>query len=340
MPNITSILNSAVGKTDRINVLTFTTHERYQSAWSKVKANFFLWNDEKSKPWVHKYAPMPENHILLPFHPSTPAIPVGVDINLVITHHLSQYDRALQAATHLNVPLLRLEHCLPDEVWSPEQRKFLITKKGDVNIFITQHQLNSWGGDENDSVIYNAIDTTLFAPREGSQREPVCLSVVNDWVKRDNVCGFSFWKLASKDLPVKVLGDTPGLSKAAANVGELAAAYRDSLIFLCTATNSSLPTTVLEAMSSGCCVIAYRATAIEEAIEHGVDGFLVDSPEQMNALAKRLLTNPAYCEAIGKKAREKALDRHNLDVFVEKWNQALCLAVNAPWWRKQWLDYA
>jgi glycosyltransferase involved in cell wall biosynthesis len=89
-------------------------------------------------------------------------------------------------------------------------------------------------------------------------------------------------------------------------------------------------------MSSGCCVVAYRATAIEEAIEHGVDGFLVDSPEQMNAMAKRLLANPAYCEAIGNKAREKALGRHNLDVFVDKWNQILRLAVNAPWWRKQW----
>jgi len=340
MPDIASILKSAVRKTDRINVLTFVTHERYQSAWGGVDANFFLWNDENAKPWMRQYAPMPANHILLPFHPSTPNVPVGIDIDLVITHHLSQYDRALQAATHLGVPLLRLEHCLPDETWSPEQVRFAKAKSGDVNVFITQHQLKAWGGCEDDFVIYNAIDTDLFRPRDGGSRDPVCLSVVNDWIKRDYVCGFSFWKLATKDLPVRVLGDTPGLSKAAANVEELADAYRSSLLFLCTATNSSLPTTVLEAMASGCCVVAYRATAIEEAIEHGVNGFLVNSPEEMNATVKRLLANPSYCEMIGAAARERAVGRHNLDVFVEKWSQALRLAVDAPWWRKQWSSCA
>lgn len=336
MPNIAPILNAVVREPERVNVLTFTTHERFQSAWGGIDANFFLWNDQYAKPWVHHYAPMPANHILLPFHSSSPLVPDEIDLDLVVCQHHSQYDRAVQAATHFNVPLLRLEHTLPDEDWDEATKQALAARRGDFNVFITHDQMQAWGG-EGDMIIYNAIDTNTFCPQEPwGERDSVCLSVVNDWIKRDVACGFSFWKLATKDLPTRVLGDTPGLSKAAANVQELADAYRTSLIFLNTATRSTFPTTVLEAMASGCCVVSYRAGAVAEAIEHGVDGFLVDSPEEMNAIVKRLLANPAYCEAMGRAAVKKANERFSLGRFVEEWGQALRRATKAPWWRKQW----
>lgn len=339
MPNIASILNSAVRSPERVNVLTFTTHERFQSAWADINATFLLWNDQYAKPWVHHYAAMPDNHVLLPFHPSSPAIPVEIDLDLVLCQHHSQFDRALQAATFYNVPLLRLEHTLPEEGWDENTRRAVSSRRGDHNVYITDNQRLEWDSQvlPDTSVIYNAIDTNQFCPHEPwVPREPICLSVVNDWIKRDAACGFSFWKLATADLPTRVLGDTPGLSKAAANVQELTEAYRTSLIFLNTATRSTFPTTVLEAMASGCCVVSYRAGAVTEAIEHGVTGFLVDTPEEMNAIVKRLLGNPAYCEVIGRAAAEKARQRFGLERFVREWGQALQVAARAPWWRKQW----
>jgi glycosyltransferase involved in cell wall biosynthesis len=61
---------------------------------------------------------------------------------------------------------------------------------------------------------------------------------------------------------------------------------------------------ILEAFSTGLPVIAFRSGGIPEVIDHGVDGCLVDSVEQMAAESVRLLTNAQAWTATSRAARE------------------------------------
>jgi hypothetical protein len=334
MPEITSILDACIRScgeqgAKRLRVLTFPTHERYQSTLSHVDAHFLLWNGPGIKQWNHDFSSVPQNHLLLPYSEVGPAIPPGIVPDLVISQHDIQYKMAMAAANYFSVPLISMEHTLPHPkttLWPPE---------GDFNIYITQEQRSLWRGKDTDPIIRNAIDTDLFCLSD-KKRKPVCLSVVNDWIRRDQVCGYSYWVNATKNLPTKVVGDTPGLSVAAKNTQELCRFYQESLIFLCTATHSTSPVTLLEAMSAGCCVVANRISATEEAIRHGENGFLVDSPDEMNAIVSRIITNPDYCVSIGQKARASIVKNNGMKRFTDDWNRTLKEAVLSPWWRRLW----
>jgi hypothetical protein len=328
MAEVLSIIDSCFPRIRPLRILTFPTHERYQSTLRKVAAEFYLWQGVGIKTWDFRFSPMPENHILLPPGDSGPALPPWVRPDLILSQHAIQYQAALAAADFFGVPLVRMEHTLP------EQGNFC--PKGDFNIYITEHQRSMWEGASSDPIIRNAIDTDFFCPTENAVRERTCLSVVNDWMRRDAVCGYSYWREASANLPTLVVGDTPGLSVAAKDERELLSFYRKSQIFLCTATHSTSPVTVLEAMAAGCCVIAHRIAATEETITHNETGFLVENPSQMAAMAQRLLDNPQYCAQIGSNARTQIIKKHGLDNFTQSWNAALKQAASAPWWRRLW----
>ena len=123
------------------------------------------------------------------------------------------------------------------------------------------------------------------------EREPICLSVVNDWANRDWCCGFTIWQGVTKGLPVSVLGDTPGLSKPASSFDKLVRAYQSSRIFLNTSTISPVPTSLLEAMACGCAVVSTATCMIPEIIKNGVNGFISNDEEELKEMLVELLNN-------------------------------------------------
>ena len=62
------IISKANIKTEdiKLNILTFQTHERYEEQLCKTGHNFYAFNLDGMKQWNTKYAPMPENYVLMP----------------------------------------------------------------------------------------------------------------------------------------------------------------------------------------------------------------------------------------------------------------------------------
>lgn len=84
-----------------------------------------------------------------------------------------------------------------------------------------------------------------------------------------------------------------------------------------------IPNSLLEAMATGLPAVASRHAGIPEAVEHGVNGWLVDerNPEQ---LAERMLwcaANPAAVEQAGASARAFIEREHALDVRMRMLEQ-------------------
>lgn len=319
-PVIRLLRQSILTEHDKLNILTFPTHERYQEGLAKTGHNFYLWQGQNIKDWNNKFAPLPKNHVLLnPSHGQN-QIPIDVEIDLILSQNkFGQFDVAHKLSSIMNVPLISLEHTLP---LPGREYDVAIMRRmvGHKNVFISEYSRGLWGWKEQDAdVIHHGIDTDRFFPSK-EERNKVILSVVNDWINRDVFCGFKIWQRVSHGLPVKVIGDTPGLSQPAANHQELLNAYQSSRIFLNTSTISPVPTALMEAMACGCAVVSTATCMIPEIIKNGENGFISNNENHLRLYLEELLSNDDLAKKVGEAARQTILDRFPLCRFIDKWN--------------------
>ena len=247
-----------------LNVLTFPTHERYETGLCLTGHNFYAWRGEGIKDWNTQYAPVPKNYILLNGN-----LPLSVDFDVILSQNkFGQFQIASQFARQLHLPLISLEHTLPVKEWPKQRLEACQHMRGDINLFISEFSLGEWGWQKDSSthVIHHMVDTNIFDYDMLKDRKSVCLSVVNDWINRDYFCGFNLWRQVTQDLPVKVIGDTPGLSKPAFSTEDLVNHYNSSLIFVNTSLISPIPTALLEAMACGCACVSTATCMIPEII--------------------------------------------------------------------------
>ena len=218
------------------------------------------------------------------------------------------------------IPHINLEHTWPVN-FPPAQIEAWKTMRADVNVFISEISREAWGWKPDEAVvIHHGIDTQLF-DGSNNNRSNKPLSVVNDWINRDAPCGYNFWREATKDLEVFVVGDTPGLSNPAESTEALAKIYQNHSIFVNTSLMSPVPTALLEAMSCGCAIVSTGTCMIPGIIKHGVNGLLAMTPQEMNVHIKTLQNDPDMCIELGVNARATILEQFSLTQFVENWKK-------------------
>tara|TARA_Y100000356_G_scaffold134854_1_gene145370 strand:- start:5128 stop:6141 length:1014 start_codon:yes stop_codon:yes gene_type:complete len=334
MPNaMSSILRASTRNPDeKLNILTFPTHERYETGLAKSGHSFYAYRAEGIKDWNETYAPLPENYTLLNPNMGNAQLPTHIDFDLVLSQNkFGQFQKAQELATLLHLPLISLEHTLPVPEWNEDIMNAVQNMRGDINVFISAFSIDEWGWqDKQDTaVITHGIDTDLFCTTDKDRNQEI-LSVVNDWINRDWCCGFNIWQRVIDGLPYKVVGDTPGLSEPAASTEELVATYQNSRIFLNTSTISPVPTALMEAMSCGCAVVSTDTCMIPEVIEHGVNGFITNDENQMKQHLVDLLNNEDMCKEIGENARKTIVKNYSMDTFISNWDKAFRIAANIP----------
>lgn len=309
--------------TDPLNIISFATHERYQSNLAKTGHNFYMIQGQGVKPWEYKYAPVPAGHFLL----QDLAIPSYIDVDIVLSQNKSaHFNYSIDVAKRTGAPIISLEHCLPPPNIDQGNLDRYKQHKGDVNVFISEYSRDMWGFDQDNSkVIYHGVDTSVFESRD-IDRQPHVLSICNDWQNRNWCCGFNLWQQITEfpkpnGLPVKILGDNPGLSVVAKDMDELVTAYNQCGVFLNTSLASPIPSVVLEAAACGCAIVSTDNCAIPELIEHGVNGFLSNNPQELKQYCIQLLKDKDLAHVMGQRARQSVLDKFGLYDFVHNWNK-------------------
>jgi glycosyltransferase involved in cell wall biosynthesis len=337
MANVVGTLTRAATRRDNepLNILTFPTHERYQSQFAEMSANFYLVRAPQVKDWNPTYATVPDNHILLDPALGEKQIPAHVDFDLVLSQNkFGQYQLAQQIARSLQLPLVSLEHTLPHPDWSRAKIEAMKQLRGDINVFISEYSVEQWGwrlDDPSVQVVHHAVNTDVFSPKIETSKNRHILSVVNDWINRDWCCGYSLWREVVDGLPTHVLGDTPGLSSPAPNVAGLALAYAMSAVFLNTSLISPVPTALLEAMSCGCAVVSTATCMIPSIIENGVNGFISNDPAELRRYCELLLDDPKLQKKLGQAARETITQRFSIKQFLGRWEAIFRHAAEMAW---------
>lgn len=317
------IINDIQRTEKKYNILTFNTHERNQTQVAKTGHNFYAFNYEGGKDWFEGHAPMPENYYQLPKNSIYPGIVFDF---IFVNSKFGQFQTAMDINQRLQLPILCLEHTLPLQHWPDEQLQMFRQMKGDVNVFITEYSKKAWGipGE----VVYHSIDTDLFCPGENEPRAEV-LTVAHDFIKRDYALNYSGWERITKGLPRVVVGDTPGLSQQSESVEDLIRKYQEALIYINPSTLSPVPTSMLEAMACGCCVVSTATCEIPNIIEHCHDGYISNDEAQLRSTIEMLLKNPDKAREVGLQGRETIKEKFGEDRYITEWNNIFDTVANA-----------
>lgn len=319
-----------VKRGDSLNIFTFATHERYEESLCKTGHNFYSF--KCGKEWDSTYAEVPSNYHIIS------SVPESVDFDLVLSHTSCERLRLAHdllsstknfPSNKISIPILRHCHVLPDiRLDTKNEIAEFESIPVDCNSFISDFNRKEWGyGESNAHVIKHGIDTEFWVPDESVAKEPVCLSVVNEWPSRDWCCGFNLWKQTAQGLPISVWGKcteaNAGFSQPANNIEHLRQIYQSSRIFYNTSLHSPVPTVLMEAMACGCAVVSTATCMIPEIIEHGKNGLISNDPNELRGFLEMLLQNEDLAQKLGNEARKTVCEKYNLQKFVDNWNNLL-----------------
>jgi hypothetical protein len=313
-----SIINKATKTKDKFNIITFDTHERYQTQLCKTGHNFYSFRYDDCKEWDNTYGDKPENHYTLPLN----SVINGIDYDFILSQSkFGQFQVTQKINQFLQLPTISLEHTLPIPSWPNEQTQTFKQMCGDINVFISEYSMKEWNIAGSHEVIHHSVDSNLFCPPDDNfEKNDTVLSVVNDFANRDYCCNYSGWKRITEGLNVRLVGKSDGLSKPADSIEDLVKEYQTSQVFLNTSTISPVPTSLLEAMSCGCAIVTTKTCMIPEIIENGVNGFMSNDEEELKSYIDQLLKDENLRTKMGKAARETILKDFSEKRFIDNWN--------------------
>lgn len=326
--SVRNILRSG-HRPEKLNILTFATHERYEQNLCKTGHNFY--SLAAGKTWDTDYGDVPENYHIIS------SIPDYLDFDLILAHtdcerlasvhaYLSGVQGRTDNKTH--IPILRHNHVLPDIRYDVEQQKVsAVNPAVTLYSFISDYSRTQWGFNKDNSIVIEHGVDTEFWVSGNSERDNVCLSVVNDWPNRDWCCGFNLWKQTGAGLPLRVFGKSPGFSEPAKSTEHLREIYQKSKIFYNTSIHSPVPTVLLEAMACGCAIVSTATCMIPEVIQHGVNGLISNDPKELRSYLEMLLNNDAIAKKLGENARKTIEEKYSLQRFIDSWNRAFNLTL-------------
>lgn len=327
MSQTKAILRKATrDNTKPLNILTYATHESVDSNFAQTGHNIYAIRRNDLKDWDNRYRPVPNNYILLDKDLGEHGIPGWVDFDLVLSQNkFAHFDLSKQIASQLNIPLLNLEHCLPEQPITPQQQEWIRQRfECSGNIFISSYSQEAWGYDDSNSyVVRHMCNENLFSPNPFLRQQPYILSVANQFRERNHLLNFDGWARCVNGLPVRLVGDNPGLSQAARSVEELVQEYQRATIFFNSSTVSPLPSSLVDAMMAGLACVSTATCMIVDVIEHGVTGFISNDEKELRGYLELLLEDNDLATEMGRAARESAKALFSKERYVKEWNTIL-----------------
>jgi len=343
MNPITNILHRSQHK-EKLNILTFPTHVRYETGLCKTGHNFYAYHDlaRSIKSWDTKNGPVPHNYTLLNNDRKESQIPEDVGFDLVLAQNkLVHLPLAHAMARVMHLPILYLEHFLPFPGWDTLAREQVNKLKADINVYITEYSIKEWEVevDKNVKIVHHGIDDQLFNA-DNIEKTNDILTVATDFAARPWAIGTEIFLAVQQQMQnqIRLVGNNPPYSKGAENIEELVKHYAESKIFFNPTIVSPIPTSMLEAMASECAIVTTNTCMIPEVIINGYNGFTFDVKDigGMVTKLKELQANPEMTTELGKNARKTIQEKFGMDRFVREWNDVLYEAANITYIGQDW----
>jgi glycosyltransferase involved in cell wall biosynthesis len=303
---------------DPLNCLVFPAHEGFESCLAQMPGIQFLGIQTTGmKQWEPRYRSIPLNYKIVDFGGKLEGIPTAWEPELILSHNLYANGKICDdLSRYYNVPWVSIEHCARLCEGPSYQYYRDLSARAAKKVFISEWSRENWGFSPQEAeVVHHGIDTERYKPSE-KPRQQVILSIGNLMRERGHLLGWDLLMEATKGLPLKIVGDNQGISKAASCEEELISIFQDSAIYFCPAQISPISHSLLEAMSVGCAVIAASTCAVPSLLTNGKDCLLGTDAGTLRAHLIRLLNNPSECKKFGDAARQTIKEKFNLEKFT------------------------
>lgn len=302
-------------KPEKYNILTFPTHERYESELCKTGHNFYALNIKNMKKWNVEQTKVPTNYHILPDDQLCDYL--NYDF-ILVQSKFGQFQVAQNINQTLSLPIVCLEHTLPTpETISKDQLEQMRNMRGDVNVFISDFSKKAWGLDG--IIVHHGVDTKIFAPQDNPKNSKI-LTVANDFINRDYCLNYSGWKRVTDSLETRVIGETKGLSEPAKSIEDLVDEYNSCSVYFNSSTLSPIPTSLLEAMACGCAVVSTATCMIPDIIQNGKNGYISNDEKELRYYLQHIINDEMVRKTLGQNARQTIIDMFSEEGFINTWN--------------------
>jgi hypothetical protein len=311
---------------NELNVLVWHIHGSYLNLLVQAPHNFYL----PVKPG------RPEGYggkgatFLWPDHVyEVPAESVrDLDVDLVVYQTPKNYfEDQFEILTHeqRRLPRIYLEHNTPkghqNEMRHPVQDEDVLL------VHVTHFNRMMWACGRCESLVIEHAALPWPDLNYSGELEKGIVAV-NDIRRRGRITGYDVFERARAEVPLDLVGSG---STELGGLGDLP--QRDLLrlesryrFFFNPIRYTSLPLSVVEAMSIGMPVVALSTTELPEVIQNGHSGFVSNNLEYLVDRMLDLLRDPEEAARLGRNARTVARERFSIQRFIRDWDNAFRLA--------------
>lgn len=302
-----------------LRIASNACHEGFQLSLSKCNTEWVLLPSPEGKTWDNDYRKMPSNVIEVSQEQFN-----NIDyIDLTMSHTIAQRSEMQNISDFFSIKHINLNHIYPNpEINERCLRELKKQNERAISVFTTKHQAEEWGYSENECKIINhGIDCSHF--NGWNPKNSKILTVGNYYKERGSELGYDLYDLVKRKIGAQsflhVGKSTDGSSMVAKDYSELAEIYRTSFVFLNTCHRSVLPTVLLEAMATGMPVITKENPTIKQIINHGENGFIANTADEICDYLISLDKDIELARKIGQGARKTVLEKYNMDKFISEW---------------------
>jgi len=312
-------------KKNKYKIACFSTHEAYQEALAKTGHEFYLIEVEGVKKWNESFRKIPTNCTVID---RIEKIPYDTDF-LLSQDRYYQLQTMINISNDIRLPIVHLDHVEPIR-----DKNFgrLQSMSADINVFITEHNKNSWGSN-NGIVLPHGIDMNVFDGWKPNKSKSVVYTV-NYLKDRDFFCGWKEWtyiknKVASIDPTInfKLIGDNPGISTTISNPLELSKELVKNACYINTSKFSPVPMSLLEAMSCGMPVVSTRYQQVANLLNEG-NSISSNNLDDLADAVVNVCNNNSMYSSISLGARQTIKEQFCLESFLKNWNSIFDQAYN------------
>jgi glycosyltransferase involved in cell wall biosynthesis len=215
------------------------------------------------------------------------------------------------------LPKIYLEHDPPRS--SPTDTEHIVDDPGVTLVHVTNFNKLMWNNNHTPATVidHGVVDPGVMYAG-GLDRGIV---IINNIAKRGRRLGLDLFLEAREHVPLDLVGmgakEVGGLGEIP--LDELPGFITQYRFFFNPIRYTSLGLAVCEAMMAGMPVVGMATTEMVAVIKNGESGFLHTDLREVIRVMKTLIINPSLAAQWGKGARQTALERFNINRFVNDW---------------------
>jgi hypothetical protein len=226
----------------------------------------------------------------------------------------------------LRLPRIYLEHNTPKPHATDSHHP--IDDPGVLLVHVTHYNRLMWDNGRTPTIVIE--HSTVIDPHVQYQGHlERGITVTNSMQRRGRIVGLDIFLEARQKIPLDCAGMQ---TEELGGLGDIP--YRDlhrrvaEYRFLFSPMRyTSLPLSVIEAMSIGMPVVALATTELPTVIENDRNGYLSCNIDELIERMRFLLAHPAEAQRLGAGAKKVARERFSLERFTRDWNAAFARVV-------------